>query len=317
MKRTLLYAFIIFFSSLFSPETFAQVIDGIPMGLTNIIFTDSMTNYVADTASVPLWQIGHSHKTFFGIDTVGVNHIMTDTVNSYPINANNWFVIKVPYGFDMIVDFWHKFQTDSGHAGGIVEFSLDSGITWNNVKGYCDGTGGGSWSGGILTDNFYSDTDTLISGEPAFMGTSDSLIYSRLQFFEGLPLRTTSGASCDFEVPVIYLRFRFLSDSVTDSLAGWMIDSMQIEVDYYGGSVKMVSKQTLKVYPNPSADGVFNFPVLFDEDRYNTTVYDAMGKLLATTPYTHTLDIGGYSKGVYFYKVSNGVDYYMGQLVVE
>ena len=170
---------------------------------------------------------------------------------------------------------------------------------------------------GVFTTNFYGSTDTIISGEPSFNGIHDSLIYSRVQFFNGYPLGITSGPGCSYFSGNIYLRFRFVSDSVADSLAGWIIDSIQIEDDYYGGSLKTVSNQQLNVYPNPSADGAFNFSVLFDEERYNTTVYDAMGKLLVNIPYSHLLDMSGYAKGVYFYKVSDGVDYYMGQLVVE
>ena len=316
MKRTLLYIFT-FASLLFSVlKAEAQVFDGYPADSTTISFTDTMSNYIADTSTVPLWQIGHSYKTFFGVDSTGVTTIMTDTLNPYPVNSNNWFVMKIPDYLNVIVDFWHKFQTDSGHDGGAVEFSVDSGMTWQNVKGDCNADGTGAWPG-VLTDNFYSAIDTITSGEPSFSGIQNSLLHSRVQFFTALPERTTGGAGCSFWASSIYLRFRFVSDSVADSLAGWIIDSIEIEADNYPGLVRTVNKSSLTVYPNPSADGTFNFPVLFDEELCRTVVYDAMGRQVVSMPYAHALDMDGYAKGVYIYKVSDGVNYYMGQLVVE
>ncbi len=73
----------------------SQVIDGIPISSTIIKFTSgTMSNFIPDTAASPLWQIGHSRKLFFGIDSTGTTNIMTDTIHNYPIKANNWFILK-------------------------------------------------------------------------------------------------------------------------------------------------------------------------------------------------------------------------------
>ncbi len=301
----------------------AQVQDGLyNISTTYISFTsDSIPNYIPDTAAIPLWQIGHSHKAFFGSDSSETT-IMTDTIHPYRINANNWFVIKVPFVFNAIIDFAHKFQTDSGHAGGIVEFSLDTGVTWQNVKGDCNVDGSFGTSGGILTTNFYNTNDTLISGVPAFNGNSDSIQYSRFQFYFGPAVsphkRITSGTGCSFPIDTFYIRFRFVSDSLIDSLAGWEIDSIKVEEDYYSGLVKNINKlQPLSIYPNPSYDGIFTFPVLENEQDYTTEVYNAMGKRVLCMPYKQSLDLAHYAKGLYFYKVGDGTNYYSGQLEIE
>ena len=267
--------------------TDAQVIDGLPYDSSVIRFTiDSTPNFIADTSSTPLWQTGRTHKSFFTTDTEAIA-IMTDTVHPYHINANDWFVIKVPRGFNTIVDFWHKYQTDTGHDGGMVEFSLDAGTTWQNVKGPCNADSSFSGLSSMLTSNFYSFIDTLTTGEPSFSGTSGTLQYSRFQFFDAFPERTTSGISCSWPVDTFYVRFRFVSDSLADSLAGWEIDSIKIENDNYGsGRVTKINKpHTLSTYPNPSYDDQFTFPTIENEQNYTIEVYNAMGQKISKEKY--------------------------------
>ncbi len=57
----------------------------------------------------------------------------------------------------------------------------------------------------------------------------------------------------------MYIRFRFVSDTTADTLAGWEIDSVKIEHDRYEGGVRSIEQQKLAVYPNPSISGIFNF----------------------------------------------------------
>jgi hypothetical protein len=319
MKKTL-YTLLLVLFAFFARTSSAQVADGYPQDSVTVTFTDTMSNFIADTSAIPLWQMGHSYKSFFGSDSTGVTTMMTDTLHPYRANANNWFVMIIPLQTNTIVDFWHKFQTDSGHAGGAVEFSLDSGITWQNVKGGCnvDGTG---WSmGGMLTSNVYSDTDTLLTGDAVFQGTQDSTTFSRIQFFMGFPVRTSSGGSgCAFYGGSnVYVRFRFISDSLTDTLAGWIIDSVKIEYDYYPGSVARISRPDLKVYPNPAYDGIFHFPALYDEAQYQVEVYNMMGSRVLSVPYTADISLERYPAGMYYYKVSSGgADYYSGKLLKE
>lgn len=299
--------------------SFAQrIVDGFPRDSTIIRFSTSDSSYlIPDTARSPLWQIGLTHKTFFTTDTFGTTAMMTDTVHHYPINANNWFIIKVANRvLNPIVDFWHKYQTDSFHSGGTVEFSLDTGVTWQNVKGPCN-VDDRSFSYGVLTSNFYASNDTLNNGIQAFMGQSSGLQYSRIQFFSAMPAAKTTASGCDLRMsPIIYLRFRFLSDSTIDSLAGWMIDSIKIENDEYrGGITQQYGLETLNIYPNPSSDGTYTLPELEGESKYTIDVYNAMGMKVRTVPYSQKLDLSSFPKGVYFYTIGNGAVYYSGHLL--
>ena len=296
-----------------------HIYDGNPGDSIMVRFdTGTIAHFFPDTSATPLWQIGHGHKAFFGADTAAIT-MMTDTTLPYPVNANNSFVIKAAYGFNFIVDFWHKYETDTAHAGGIVEFSRDKGVTWQNIKGDCNADSGSFFGIGVLTSNFYTFNDTLQTGEPAFTGVKDTVQYSRFQFFVGYPQKLTETKSCNLYTDTMYIRFRFVSDTTVDTLAGWEIDSIKIEHDLYGGGLVRDARNnnTFKVYPNPSSTGLFNFPRLDNETDYLLEVYDAIGRRILQQPYSHVVDISQYPKGLYFYRISDGTEYYSGQLQVE
>lgn len=296
-------------------ELTAQIYEGTPpVDSTTIAFAISDStpnNIIPDTSAIPLWQIGNTTKSFFLSGSSSHHATMTDTVGSYPINSNNWFTLKlmtVPP--NPIFSFWHRYQTSAGHDGGIVEFSFDTGLTWMNVI-ECPQ---------ILNENFYSHTDTLISGESAFSGVSAGEQYSRFQFLDCWivgPMPT--GCSFAYYFGPVFIRFRFKSDSIPDSLAGWMIDSIKIvNPGCIPGSVKNVVKtEHLNVYPNPSFDGLFVFPDLPNEKDYRIEVYNAIGKKVLENSYSHSADLATSPKGLYFYRVTSESQYYSGKLLLE
>ncbi len=215
---------------------------------------DSLVHYVPfegstvviDTSGTTLWQLGNTTKPIFSNDTTAMHGIMTDTLHQYPTNANDFFVLKLLRPYNCIIDFWHKYETDSAHAGGVVEFSTDSGATWMNIAA-CSG---------IATQNFYSPTDTLITGQSAFTGTSSGEQLSRFQLMNCVAERTTATACFpDFGLydNAIYIRFRFVSDSAVDSLSGWMIDSIKVEFTGCGEGVARISdSHAISLFPNPA-----------------------------------------------------------------
>ena len=101
---------------------------------------------------------------------------------------------------------------------------------------------------------------------------------------------------------------------------GWIIGNINVEQDSFPGPgvVKNVSKTlSLNIYPNPSGGALFNFPKLDEEQEYSMEVTDVMGRCVLKVSYVHELNLSGYAKGIYFYRVSNGVESYSGKLVVE
>jgi Secretion system C-terminal sorting domain len=270
-------------------------------------FTSDTNVISVDTAGCRLWQIGKTLKPVFSNDTIASTGIMTDTLKPYPRNADDHFTIRITnFITNPIITIWHRFQTDSGHAGGIVEYSNDSGTTWLNVANcYFSSTG------------FYSLADTISTGQSAFTGNSKGEESSTIQFLNCFGEREMS-TSCSIGFQPLYLRFRFVSDSIVDSLSGWKIDSIKVTSYTCPGKVANINiAHPPTISPNPSYNGVFSFSAMADETRYALTIYDLMGRVILATPYQHEADISIYPDGLYFYKVSDGVNTFTGKLLKE
>lgn len=303
-----------------------HVLDGYPLDSTVFDFStgDSLVHVypdyyagqvVVDTANSGIWQIGTSQKLAFYSGLYGIRGIMTDTAQPYPVNANDFFRLLVfHYGFNTIISFHHRFLTTAGADGGVVEFSQDNGNTWENILGDCNGDDGSS--GDLYTDSFYKKTDTLWNGEPGFTGNSFGWRLSRFQLGQVFPLRPAGGSSCLFSNQPIIIRFRFVSDAIPDSLAGWLIGDIKVENDGYSGSVQAVAAPSLQISPNPST-GLFYFPALPGAAAYSISVQDAFGKTILAGPYRLLMDMSTVPPGFYFYRVSDGKNFYQGRLVKE
>ncbi len=302
---------------------YAQIKDGTSGDSTEYKFgVNDVLNYTSkgislDTIGTKLWRIGSTTlKPYFQEKGKAVRAIVTDTANVYPVNANDWFVLKIDqYIQNMIISFEHKFETRKGKDGGMVEYSVDSGKTWYNVKNTCNADSGSGMGWGIFTKNFYTLKDTLENGEPAFTGTDTNWQYSRLQYYYIAVVKTTGTIKCDPKFP-LQLRFRFVSDGNVDTMAGWAIKRIVIEADRYSGIEKLANK-SLKVSPNPSADGIFYFPVLQNEDKYRLQLTNITGKVLLDIAYTHQINLSKLASGLYFYKVRGEDELYTGRLLKE
>lgn len=329
MKKLLLNTFKLL--SLFSICTVSSInvnaqpdiYDGLPYDSTVISFEANDMFYqntnvftIGSTPNDSLWQIGTTSKTFFTTGGFTDRGIMTDSTNYYPVNANSSFMFKTKgyYGFNFIVTFTHKYQTATGMDGGIIEFSIDSGATWNNVRGECTRGSGFEGSSVWLSNNFYDSTDTVYTGEPAFTGESNGWLTSRFQFFYGLPILTTGPSYC--VAPDPWIRFRFVSDSTADTLAGWMIDDIKLERDHYSSIEKVDNNKRFEVYPNPSS-GLFNFPDIPKQEEYTIEVYDLTGRQVIHTPYTNYLNMRDFERGIYLYRVSDGEHLHTGRMVIQ
>ncbi len=297
---------------------FAQFYPKDPIDSFTFDFGAIDTNlYLPDTAASPLWQIGKTHKPFFTTDTNGQMAIMTDTLDSYPVNADNWFVIKVPHRDNATLYIWHKYQTDTGNDGGVIEFSIDGGVTWLNVADSCMGIG---WGEGLYAEGLYAPDDTTVYGLACFNGTSDTSRLTLIQFQDPPALKTTAGyGSCEWVVDTYYVRFRFVSDTTSDMLAGWMIDS--VKVVYYSIGTGVANylnyHSSIKVFPNPSHDGIFSVEVEKGQNELSIEVFDLLGREVWSGVDTKTIDLSGFPKGVYLYTIHNSAYIHRGKLQIE
>lgn len=168
---------------------------------TNLLFSDDMEDGMAPwapTLGLNMWTLtpGDAHSGNFAWFAADPDNISDQVLTlasgvALPSNAE--------------VRFWHKFDTEAGFDGGVVEFSNDDGTTWYDL-------------GPLMTQNGYNDfipaaNNPIINGF-AFGGNSGGWI------------ETVANLSA-FANQTVLIRFRFASDVLTPK-TGWWVDDVLI-----------------------------------------------------------------------------------------
>ncbi|MBK8608582.1 MAG: M36 family metallopeptidase [Chitinophagaceae bacterium] len=109
------------------------------------------------------------------------------------------------------LSFWHRFNTEDGWDGGVVEISNNAGATWNDVG--AENMTLGAYNGALGTS-----PNNPIGGRAAFTGLQTTFINTKIN------LAAYAGQS-------VMIRFRFGSDNNTSaptSPAGWWVDDITL-----------------------------------------------------------------------------------------
>lgn len=102
--------------------------------------------------------------------------------------------------------FYHRFNTQSGYDGGMVEISTDNGTTWNEVSNKI--------IAGYYTNTLATGSSNPAAGRKAWSGNSGSFIKSVVNM-------------SSYANQTIKIRFRFASNSSVSG-TGWYIDDIQL-----------------------------------------------------------------------------------------
>lgn len=294
MKRLISFftAIYIAFSSPLCAQNLQQYFDGADTVFDPEAWTSSLIiNVEEDTSNV--WQVGAPQKVYFNTASTSPNALITDTVNYYPINNTSRFSFSVKpwdnYGI-MAIRWVQKLDIDSAGDGGTIEFSVDGGMSWENVFN------------SPMVYNFYGfnpeNVDTLSDGMIAFSGTDTAWKDIWLCF-------DLSWASL---MDSISLRYTFVSDSISGEREGWMIDNMLAHYTYVH-TIKNAKKPSyFNVYPNPAYDVIHietekmaAFHILEE-----VTLLDLTGRRHAkwhNVPTRFFIDVSKYQDGAYFLKL--------------
>ncbi len=293
MKNTYFTAIFLICISYFSKAQYlVQYFDGTDTSAANSI----LINF--DTSRTNIWQIGRPQKPIFDSAYSRPNVIVTDTIHNIPPNNISRFSLKVePFGtFGIFVLQWvQKLDMKFGHQGGFVEFSVDTGKTWQNAFNNPN------------VFNFYgflpANEDTLSVGNYAFSGTDsnweDIWLCLNLSWIH---------ASADS----IIFRFTLQTDTGNYNKEGWEIDNMLARMDVLHPVHAVQDKDYVDLYPNP-ASGRVNVAIQNIDNFHiieHMELEDAQGRIVQTwrnIPTTYWFDTSPYPDGVYFLNVTTNI----------
>ena len=269
----------------------------------NINFEDisQLFRLEIDTISNPnnIWQIGSPQKTTLSNAYSSPNVIITDTVNSYPINDTSVFIIKHIACFGLFVGGYvdlvgyYYVNSDTLKDYGKIEFSHDNGTSWVDLL-----------NDSILIDTinnhywYWSNLD-----KPTLTGNSNGwngffVNIGKLGGFYKVQIGDT----------VLY-RFSFISDSIQTNKDGLMFDNLQFD-DFYEG-IEEISCKFIKseCFPNPAKDVL---TIKFENEEnssFELFVFDITGKQIynQTNMKSNQLSfsVADFKKAIYIYKLVN------------
>jgi hypothetical protein len=242
MKKLLLLAMLLITSVYSHAQTFYY--------LDSLNFeSQPVTGLVISSDTLNQWQIGQPNKAVFTNAIGGAKAMVTDTADTYIPGVKSSFVFDpyyyltgdtnaVTFAF-YTIGFNYSINTDS-LAGGYIELSYDS-VKWFNIVRQDS-----IWSNWYMESMAYQLPDTLYNNEPGFSGNATNQYY-QFQFGQ----MAVRGGVWPTVGP--YVRFTFISDSLSNPADGWMLDKFFLTASA-GGSVNENLAKSVALYPNPASD---------------------------------------------------------------
>ena len=293
MAKSIFSFILIFNTSFLFAQTFSQYFEGADTSIYNSIIIE------LDSSSSNIWQIGRPQKTIFDSAATLPNVIITDSINSYPVNNTSSFTFYVTsewFSMGILALQWkQKLDLEKKQDGGIIEYSMDKGSTWENVFN------------NPYVYNFYGynvdNQDTLQNGNYAFSGT-DTIWRDIWLCFENSFLSTSD---------TVLFRFSLESDSIDNFKEGWMIDNLLVHITTIHGSINDQKQENyLNIYPNPTNDVLYieaekidGFHIIECMELINME-----GKVIERyekSPTKFYINIGHLNSGLYYLKINTNI----------
>lgn len=296
--KLLLTSFFLLFGFMSNAQWYVQYFDGADTSAQNsVIITIDPDTIGTDTINI--WQVGPPQKTLFNAASTVPNVLVTDTVNFYPPNDTSSFSFIINpsnWGSNVLALQWkQKLDYDTAKDGGVIEFSIDSGQTWQNAFT------------SPYVYNFYGyntiNEDTIYTGEKAFTGR-DTLWRDIWLCYDLSWLNFNPG--------LIHIRFTSYSDSIDNSKEGWMIDNLSVHPTWIHTISEKQQEEYMLVYPSPT-DGIVNISTKKIDGMHiieNMQLVSVDGKVVQqwnNVPTKFFIDIGNHANGLYHLKVKTNI----------
>jgi hypothetical protein len=266
-------------------QTLSQYFDGADTSAWNSLIIEF------DPDPENIWQIGPPQKTIFNGAATIPNVIVTDTIHGYPPDNVSRFSFKIEpdyFQWGILALQWkQKLDLDAGQDGGVLEFSLDNGLSWENVFN------------NPYVYNFYgfdpANQMTLPSGVEAFSGT-DTLWKDIWLCFD---------VSFLFLYDSIPIRYTLVSDGNDSGKEGWMLDNMLAHITIIHTVNEEPANTYFHVYPTVTNDRVDIETVKMDAFHIieKIEVINISGEVVehhGPTPTRFYLSLNSHPPGLYY-----------------
>ena len=276
---------------------------------------------IGSNASDSLWQIGVPQKTILDAAFSLPNALITDTLDTYPINQSAEFIIQIYQisntGFPLIqLDWEQKTDLEMGVDGMIVEASYDETNSWNNV--FTDPSLRPLVVGQYILD-------TLFNGEVGFAGSTDweyvGLCWGTWFSDDGTDVGIFENLNQNNSP--LFVRFTFISDSIDTQQEGFMMDDFGFKTEIVGAVNGNQITPQVKMFPNPASDHLtIEFEDTLGEEAL-VQIFSLVGRKVYSAPASflsdNTLRISTTTidPGQYFLRVRAGEHRWTGKFFKE
>ena len=295
MKTTLLTLSILFCLG-FSAES--QILSTNYCFESDTICENPLSIFTIENTPDNVWEIGEPQKTNFTNGFNSLKAIVTDTLDSYPVNNASAFVISYTttqpsnsiHWANFSLRFDYNVDSDTLTDYGTIEFSPDNGTTWINLLNVNDPT-----YGSYLNWNLSGPNGTI---PPTLSGSSNgwthhSINLGNLGSYLAIPTGTT-----------IHWRFTFTSDGNQTNRDGLMYDNIEIAITPPIG-LKETNSETLQISPNPVIS-MMDIHSAGTAEKVQYRIYSSEGKLIRQFDNQHTdttLDLSALNSGIYYLNI--------------
>lgn len=252
---------------------------------------DALISETTGSTTDPVWVIGRPAKTLLNTPSSGNKVYITKKNGNYPNNTVSNLYTNC-YDLSTITNpvlaFKMGFDIENNWDYLVVEYSTNGGSSWNIL-------------GDANDANWYTSSSTS-NGLPGKQWTGEG----ENNHASGGTNATTHDYSYDLsaftnETNIVF-RFRFVTDTAVNE-EGVLLEDLVIN-----GTLSVSNEELLKslsIYPNPSND-IFNINWNTNE-KATISVYNYLGKLIvqekSSLMNSHSINLKGYSKGLYLVKI--------------
>lgn len=159
------------------------------------------------------WNINPASGNTWSVSSVASNSAPSALFAPDPVVVSDQTIASVAFTINpptvsnyTTLSFWHRFNTENGWDGGVVEISTNGGATWSDL--------GSRMMTGKYNGSLGTGSNNPIGGRAAFTGLINSFMKTEIN------LSSFAGQS-------VNIRFRFASDDNTAPAGGgWFVDDI-------------------------------------------------------------------------------------------